>query len=125
MARWLTVHNPARTPSLVVRARWCVDFACRLRGLTWRRSLDPGTGLLLVQSGESRSNAAIHMWVVFFPLGVVWLDSQRRVVDVCRALPWRIYVPRSAARYVLEGEPTILERVAVGEVLEFVDDAYP
>jgi len=77
----------------------------------------------LVQSGESRSAAAIHMWAVFFPLGVVWLDGGRGVVDTRLALPWRLYVPRQPARYVLEGSPELLNQVALGDVLEFDEDA--
>ncbi len=85
--------------------------------------MEPGTGLLLVQPSESRSAAAIHMWAVFFPLGVVWLDSAHRVVDTRLALPWRMYAPRHAARYILEGNPGLLDHVAPGDVLEFGEDA--
>jgi uncharacterized membrane protein (UPF0127 family) len=90
--------------------------------LTFRRSLPEGTGLLLVQSGESRSSAAIHMLCVFMPLGVAWLDEARRVVDCRLARPWGMYVPRFPARYVLEGHPSILDEIAVGDVLDFSTD---
>jgi uncharacterized membrane protein (UPF0127 family) len=105
----------------VIRARWCDTFACKLRGLMFRRRLAPGEGLLLVERSEGRTQTAIHMAMVFFPLGVIWLDADLRVVDKRVALPWRIYAPGVPAQYVLEGEPAVLECVAKGDVLEIAD----
>ncbi len=59
------------------------------------------------------------MFGVFFSLGVVWIDANKRVVDLTVADPWRIYSPNRAAQYVLEGHPEILDGVKVGNVLEF------
>ena len=120
MARWVEITNRTQGRALI-RARWCASFACRLRGLTFRRRLAPGEGLVLVERRAGRTQTAIHMAMVFFPFGVVWLDDDRRVVDARLAMPWRIYVPSTAARYVLEAEPWVLESVAHGDVLEFVD----
>jgi uncharacterized membrane protein (UPF0127 family) len=122
MARWVLVRNPSRGDTTIIRARWCESYLCRLRGLTFRRSLPPGEGLLLVDARESISGTSIHMWGVFFPIGVIWLDSAKWVVDCKVAHPWRIYTPASPARYVLEGPLAILEHVKVGDALEMVDE---
>lgn len=74
--------------------------------------------MLLVDTRESRTGSAIHMWAVFFPLGVIWLDAGRRVVDMALARPWRMYTPRAAAQFILEAHPSILEEVARGDHLE-------
>lgn len=123
MARWVAVRNRSRRGELVLRARWCESFLCRLRGLTFRRELPSGEGLLLVEARESRAETAIHMWMVAFPIAVAWLDDELHVVDARLALPWRIYVPARPARYTLEGGPGMLQSVAVGEVLEFDDSS--
>jgi len=120
MTHWVDIRNSTQDRG-VVRARWCASFACRLRGLMFRRRLAPGEGLLLVERSAGRTQTAIHMAMVFFPLGVIWLDDDRRVVDKRLALPWRAYAPSAPARYVLEGEPGVLECVAHGDVLEFSD----
>jgi uncharacterized protein len=105
---------------LLARLRWCDSFACRLRGLTWRRGLAPGEGLALVESRESRLDASIHMLFVWFPIAVLWLDNDRRVVDTRLARPWRpAYVPRKPARYILEAAPALLDLVSIGDELEF------
>lgn len=122
MNRWIEIFNETQGKRRLVRARWCASHLCRLRGLMFRRSLEEGTGLLLVDSRESRVGAAIHMWAVFFPLGVVWLDAGLRVVDQTLALPWRMYTPRAAAQFILEAHPSLLEEVAHGDRLEFVHE---
>lgn len=92
--------SPLPTP---ITAHYCVSFLCQLRGLTFRRSLPVERGLLLVQSRDSRLDAAIHMMFVWIDLAVVWINSEYQVVDVKLARRWRpAYVPQRPARYILE-----------------------
>ena len=121
MTQWIEVRNKSQGNELIVRARWCDSFLCRLRGLTFRRSLASDTGLLLVQSRESVAEATIHMFGVCVSLGIVWIDANNRVVDLTVADPWRIYTPNAAAQYVLVGRPEIMDGVKVGDILEFCE----
>ncbi|MEJ2013332.1 MAG: DUF192 domain-containing protein [Anaerolineales bacterium] len=121
MAEWIDVFKSGAGGQPLVRARWCQSFLCRLRGLTFRQSLEPGEGLLLVDRSEGRMSASIHMWMVFFPIGVIWLNSRRAVVDTIVAKPWRIYLPSAAAQYILETQPGVLADVQVGDRLEWRD----
>ncbi len=120
MKRWVVVRNRSRGGEVVLRARWCRSFWCRLRGLTFRRSLGEGEGLLLVESRPSRLGTAIHMLGMWMDLGVVWLDPEGRAVDRRHARRGRMYLPKMPAQYVLEGPPSLLERVGEGEQMEFV-----
>lgn len=120
MQETLTVWNETRGTKLLGRVLRCSSFLCRLRGLTWRRRLDPDEGLLLAGQRESRVDTAIHMLFVFFPISAIWLDRGGRVVDARLARPFRpIYVPSSPARDILEGPPDCLEKVHVGDLLRF------
>ncbi len=104
--------------ALPVRARRCDTFFCRLRGLTFRRSLGEEEGLLFVEAIASRLGATIHMFFVFFDIGVIWLDDAGVVVDTVVARPFRpYYAPRAAARYYLEAAPSLTGQVRVGERL--------
>ena len=117
---WVAVWNETRHERALGRVRRCASFLCRLRGLTFRRRIGDDEGLLLVGRGESRADATIHMFFVFFPIAVVWLRGDGRVVDVRLARPFQpLYVPRAPARDVLEGPPTLLGRVGIGDQLRF------
>lgn len=105
---------------LLEQARWCNTFTSRLRGFTFRRALEPGEGLVLVESSDSRVNAAITMVFVFIDLGIIWVNSAGEVVDTVLARPWRpFYVPQAPARYRIEAEPGIIQQVNLGDLLTF------
>jgi uncharacterized membrane protein (UPF0127 family) len=111
------LSQPSISP---VKARFCESFRCRLRGLTFRRSLVSQEGLLLVQKKDSRVEASIHMLAVFMDLAIVWINTDGDVVDSRLARRWRpIYVPQKPARYVLEMAPDRLADFKVGDKVKF------
>jgi uncharacterized membrane protein (UPF0127 family) len=119
---WIEVRSKAGGEPLLERVRLCNSFLCRLRGLTFRRRLGENEGLLLVGRRESRADTAIHMFFVFFPIAAVWLNGEGCVVDAKLASPFRpLYVPQAPAKDVLEGPPSLLKRVQVGDQLRFTE----
>jgi uncharacterized membrane protein (UPF0127 family) len=114
-------ENETQGLTLVRRVRRADSFFARLRGLTFRRRLGKEEGLWLVGRHESRADAAIHMFFVFFSIGVLWLDGENRVVDRVVARPFRpFYAPRAPAIGVLECQPEVLNRVEIGDRIRFV-----
>lgn len=62
------------------------------------------------------------MFLCFLELGVIWVNENGEVVDTAIAKPWRLsYLPKAPARYTIEAEPAILQRVQPGDHLEFLD----
>ena len=109
-------ENETQGQTLVQNVRRADSFLTRLRGLTFRRRLGQDEGLLLVGRRESRTDASIHMFFVFFSIGVLWLDGENRVADKVIARPFRpFYAPRSPAIAVLECQPGVLEQVEIGD----------
>ena len=105
---------------ILARAYWCASFWCHFRGLMLRSHLDPDEGLLFVNKHASIVNTTIHMLFMLMPIAVIWLDSEKRVVDAKYAKPWRLaYAPAKAAQYFIEAHPGLLDRVQVGDVLSF------
>ena len=96
---------------LISQAKWCDSFGSKLRGFTFRRTLGPQDGLVLVEAKDNRVNTAIHMLFVFFDLGVIWVNDAGEVVGTVVAQSWRpSYVPPAPARYVIEGQPDLVAR---------------
>lgn len=105
---------------LVERAHWCSSFLCKLRGLTFRRSISIADSLIMEEKADSRLATAIHMLFVFAPIAAVWIDSSFTVVDTKLAKPFRLlYIPQASARYVLEGPPELLSRIRPGDRIHF------
>lgn len=114
------VHNLSKELPRPLQAKYCSSFLCRLRGLTFRRTIPEGESLLLVYSRDSRLDTGIHMLGVPMDLAVAWINSKEVVVDVRLARQWRpLYLPSQPARYVLEMSPARLGDFRVGDHVRF------
>ncbi len=97
----------------------------RERGLMFRSSLAPRTGMLFVF--DTTAHHAFWMKNCLIPLDLIWLDETKRVVGIlpdtppCKADPCPIYQVDVPARYVLEiaGGAARREGLAAGSALKF------
>jgi uncharacterized membrane protein (UPF0127 family) len=120
MSKWRVLEQTGTNKVILKRVKLCDNFWTRFRGLQLVRHLPDDEGLLFVTGSENRANTTIHMFFMFFSIGVVWLDASGKVVDKCFAKPWRpAYAPRSPAQYFIEAKPGILDKVQIGDVLRF------
>ena len=63
----------------------------RARGLLGRDGLEAGAGMLIDRAGS------VHMFFMRFPIDVVFLDRDRKVVGVRHGLrPWQVAAARRA-----------------------------
>lgn len=124
-SKWRVLRNTQNGAVILDRVRLCESFLCHLKGLQFVRHLPADEGLLFVTGSESRANTTIHMFFMFFSIGVIWMDASGKVVDRCLAKPWRpAYAPRAAAQYYLEANTQVLDKVQIGDILRF-DEAVP
>ncbi len=89
----------------------------RIKGLLGRRAVDfaSGKGLWIVPS------QGVHTLGMSFPIDVVYLDSEYRIVHVCHAMaPFRIAALKLKARSVIELPAGTLAQTetSIGDVLE-------
>lgn len=118
--KYVSLVNRDTREVLLDHVRWCNSRLCRLRGLQFRRKLNPGEALVLVKEKDSVAASSIHMFFVFFPIAAVWIDSRGTVTSAQLARPWRPYFASpEPACYVLETSPDFLEKVKVGDSVEF------
>jgi uncharacterized protein len=89
----------------------------RARGLLGRAGLEPGEGMLIDRAGS------VHMFFMRFPIDVVFLDRDRKVVGVRHGLrPWRVAgAGRAVASLELPAGAAAEAGIDVGEVLVLED----
>jgi len=110
-------NKPLPSPLYVL---YCDSFLCRLRGLMFSSRIAPDKGVLLVEARDSRLETAIHMLFVFMDLAVIWINSEKVVVDIILARAWRpAYAPHQPARYILEIHANRLNEFKIGDRVEF------
>ena len=98
---------------LVCRCRVATSFALRFRGLMGAAQLPPGSGLLLP------GTSSVHTHFMRFPIDVVFLDAEGRIVSVVAALrPLRLASAKSAVSVLeLAGGECARLGLAEGDVL--------
>lgn len=91
------------------RVKNCEKFYQKVLGLMFVKS--PGGGAFLPDVKD------IHMNFVRFPLKIVWLDENFRVLRIVIAKPWRLYYGPYDAKHVLELPVNNKSRIKVGSKL--------
>jgi len=121
--QWRVLRNASSEEIILARVKWCASVWCRFRGLQLVSGLPDDQGVLFVNRRENRSEATIHMFFMLFSIAVVWLDSSGKVVDKKLAKPWRpAYAPKAPAQYFIEANPSLLDKVEIGDVLQFDEE---
>ncbi len=116
----IKIINQTQPRSEPIVAKYCQSFLCQLRGLMFTPSLPKNSGLLLVQGSDSRVNSSIHMMFMKMDLAVIWIDSAYEVVDLVFARRWKfMYLPKKAAKYVLETGVSNLSDFKVGDKVRY------
>jgi uncharacterized membrane protein (UPF0127 family) len=117
---------PLTLPSgRVLQVEVMVEDADRAMGLMFRPSLAQDRGMLFVF--DTLDFHGIWMKNCRFPIDIVWLDGERRVVHLaesappCKADPCPVYEPLRRAAYVVElnAGQARREKVALGAALSF------
>ena len=116
----IKIINQTQPRSEPIVAKYCQSFLCQLRGLMFTSSLPENSGLLLVQGSDSRVNASIHMMFMKMDLAVIWINSNYEVADLVLARRWKLaYLPKRAAKYVLETGVSNLSDFKIGDKVRF------
>jgi len=62
----------------------------------------------------------LHMFFVFFPIDVLFLDQDKKIIEVKQNFkPFSFYTPKNKARYVVEISENRKEEYGIGEKIEF------
>jgi len=94
------------------------SFFKRLIGL----SLSKKKNLLFIMPYESKWS--FWMFLVRYPLNIIFIDAKKRIVDIKKAMPitlnpktWRVYSPSKRCKYVLETPFNL--KIKVGDKLKW------
>lgn len=111
----IRAYNETRQAPLVERGQAATGFWGRLRGLIGHPGLSPGEGMLISPC------RGVHTFLMRFPIDVVYVNGQGRVVGLAPELPPNRVgpvVPR--ARFVLELPAGTIQQTgtSIGDELE-------
>ena len=90
----------------------------KAKGLMFSKKIDKA--YIFIFSKSRRMD--MHMFFVFFPIDVLFLDHKRRIVEIKENFrPFTFYYSKEKANYVIElpSGSIIRHRLKVGQVLNF------
>ena len=91
------IVNDTKKTVLSEKATCCASLWRKASGLMF----SPQKDLLFIEQEEKI--IPLHMFFVFYPIDVVYLDSSKNVVEIKEHfLPFTFYTPKKKAQYVLE-----------------------
>ena len=112
------IVNSTHNTVLAERAERARSYWARLRGLMFRRSLPADGGMVI------EPNGSVHTFWMRFPIDVVFVDRQNRVVGIVHAMPPnRPYAGARKARRTIELPAGAIARTGtqVGDQLQLED----
>lgn len=99
----ILIHNITSPAKIPIYAKICKSYLSRLRGLMFQNTISENEGLLFVNNRENRFNTSIHMLFMNFNLAIIWVNSQKIVVDTQLVKRWSfINIPKANAKYIIE-----------------------
>ena len=97
------IKNISKKKKIIDKHKVADTIATRGIGLMFSRKSKFNYGLVFDLERETRIGASIHMFFVFFPINIVFLDASKRVVAFKLNLrPFGMTTPSRKCRYVIE-----------------------
>ncbi len=113
------IKNLSSKKILVSKKTSSDSLLFKFKGLMFSPGLKD-QGLIFIFNEEKK--VQLHMFFVFFPIDVIFLDSNKKVVEVKKKLmPFTIYNPKEKAKYILELPIGTVEKskTKIGDLIEF------
>lgn len=120
MSKYVRVYKGNK---FIAKTKRLTNFLSKLRGLMFHRNLEKETGIILVANNEGIFDTTIHMFFVFFPIDVIWLNKNLEVVDYKKDIkPFMLFVkPKKSAKYVIELPTNSIHDIKLGNKIRFED----
>ena len=116
----MPLYNPQSGRKIIGNVRHASGFFGNLKGLMFEQEENFDYALVFTLSDEARWGASVHMMFMNFPIGIVFLDSEKNVVDKAELRPWTLnYTPKAAAKYFIEMPAGIGKQVKIRDRLEW------
>jgi uncharacterized protein len=120
----LQASNRTRGTVLCARIESASGVLGKGRGLLGRAGLDAGEGMLF-EGGRFQPFMWMHMFFMRFPIDIVFLDRNGRVLRVNRGLkPWRVSSMVFGARCAIElaAGAAASSGTEIGDLIEFTNE---
>jgi len=111
------LKNKTKNKTLAKKPKFCKNNFSKALGLMFSRK-----NKTLIFIFDKEKIISLHMFFVFFPIDVLFLNKHKKVVQIRENFkPFRIIVPKKPAKYIIElPDKTIKKtRTEIGDTISF------
>ncbi|MEM4257022.1 MAG: DUF192 domain-containing protein, partial [Candidatus Diapherotrites archaeon] len=106
--------------AIIKKVKIADSFFRKFKGLMFESKEKFDYALIFVLEKESRIRASVHMLFVFFPIGILYLDKNKKVREKAILKPWRLnYTPKKPAKYFIEIPLEYLRKVEINDKIDW------
>lgn len=112
----MDIWNSTKGNKILANAVPCRNIWQKARGLMFRKQSD----MIFIEKEEKY--IPLHMFFVFYPIDVVYLNKKKEVVELKGGFPpFTVYFPKKKAQYVLElkNKTIAAKKIECGDILKF------
>lgn len=114
------LFNTTKKIKIIDKVKIADSFFGQFKGLMLEKKENFDYALIFPLLYESKLAASVHMLFVFFPIEIVFLDSQKKVVDKALLHPWMLnYTPKNPSSYFIEMPLGRAKNIAIGNTLKW------
>ena len=110
--------NKTKNTVLAKEIVYCKTTLSKAHGLMFKRK----TNKAFIFVFKKEKIIDIHMFFVFFPIDVLWLNRNKRVVQIKEHLkPFRIVIAKEPAKYIVELPDNTIKKskTCLGDTISF------
>ena len=111
------ICNNTRETIVSKQHKMCKSLLGKTIGLMFQ----PKPKTLLFKFNKERKNS-LHMFFVFFPIDIIFLNNNQKVVELKQHLkPWQIYFPKEKSLYIIEAPIQTIQnsKTEIGDSIRF------
>ena len=111
------IKNKSKNFVIIKETKLCRSVFCKAFGFMFRFK-KPESALIFIFNKERKAD--LHMLFVFFPIDVLFLGKNKKVVDIKKDFkPFSYYPPKAKAQFVVEVPVGLLKKTSLGDKIEF------
>ena len=115
--RYLSIKNSNEKR---VKIEMANGFFKRFRGLMMRSKCEYPLLFKIPQSIKIKERSSIHSLFMRFELTLVFIDDDNLIYEIANLKPWKYYVPKKGAKYIIEFDKNEFENydLKIGDEIE-------
>ena len=104
----------------IVKIKIANSFFKRFLGLMFKSRCDYPLLFEIPQSIKIKERSSIHSLFMRFELTLVFIDDYNLIYEIANLKPWRYYIPKKGAKYIIEFDKNEFENydLKIGDEIE-------